>query len=591
MEKAQQTHAFPWLDRALIVLAALAVWAHTISFEFVWDDLQFIVENQSIRSMENLPAMLSRRDAQSSLPDHFILYRPVRTVAYAVFHLIGGGPEPRAAIYHAANIVGHAFTAMLLGSVAFGLLRRFGGPSAEFARLGALFIGLAFAVHPIVSEVVGWAKSFDDILATVFCLGALAQLIAWRDGERLRLGVAIGLFALAVYSKESAVPFALVPFAYFWLLLREPFGRSVKLGSGFALVAAIFVFHRHLVLGQSSQTAPISGTYAQTLIDTIPSAATYVRLGFGIPPFNIDYAFLERGRSLLSGPVLLGAFVILAFVAVTVLALRSERWRVLGFGLLWAALFFIPVSNVIPTMQFMAERFLYLPLVGLLIAGGFLLIQIRSKKVMVAISCAAIAIWSVVAWDRSWIWHDDLTLFVQTAIEGPRNPVMEGNAAASILSLPTVKKVTQPTQSAPPSPAEIESAIRTLTTARKAMPTQPALANALGTCWASVRNLKKAIPCFRDAVGAAPKKVTFCRNLGNALIHAGKLADAKQVLQKLLTVHPNDVPLLRMLCGVVMSQKQYDEAIPLIARLKQVDPTSPDYDLWLKQIPEKVATE
>jgi hypothetical protein len=581
MDSARVNQTFRWIDHALIALAVLIVWGHTASFQFVWDDRLFIVENQSIRSLANLPEMLSRRDAQSSLPEHFILYRPVRTVAYALLHQASGGPEPHATLYHLANVAGHALTAMLLGSVSFGLLQRFGGTPPGSVRLAAVFIGLAFAVHPVVSEVVCWTKSLDDILATFFCLGALSQLAAWRDGQHLRLGTAIALFALAVYSKESAVPFALIPLAYFWLLLGMPLGRSVRLASGFAVTAAVFVVHRHFVLGQTSQTAPISGTYAQTLIDTIPSATTYTRLALGIPPFNIDYAFLDRGRALFSLPVVAGVFVLLAFVATTVMALRSERWRVCGFGLLWAMLFFIPVSNVVPTMQLMAERFIYLPLAGLLIAGGCLLATVRSTMVAVTATCAVIGTWLVVAWQRSWIWHDDLTLFVQTAASGPRNRTMEGNAAATILNLPHIKKVTM---TAAASPAEIQIAIRALTTARNAFPDQPALANALGACWAQAHELGKAIECFRDAVTAAPKNLTFCRNLGYTLIEAGRLPNAKLVLEKLLAVHPDDVPMLRMKCQVLISLKEYDEAMPLITRLKQADPESPAYDQWLREI-------
>jgi len=572
------------MDYLLIALATAAVWAHTISFQFVWDDRQFIVENQSIRSLANLPAMLTRRDAQSSMPEHFALYRPVRTVAYALLN--GGSAGPHPASYHLANVVGHGITAMLLCSVSFALLRRFGGASAEAARAAALFIGLAFAVHPVVSEVVCWAKSFDDILAALFCLGSLSQLLKWKTGDHRRLGLAILLFGLGVYSKESAVPFALVPFVYSWVLLRQPVGRSVRLSFGFLLVAAIFVVHRHVVLGQTSQVAPISGTYLQTLIDTIPCAVTYLRLGLGFPPFNIDYAFLDHGHSLLSLQVLLGAAVLIATLIGAAIAARSQRWSLCGFGLLWAGLFFLPVANLIPMMQFMAERFLYLPLIGFLLAGGFLFLQIRNRRIALAAAVVVVSLWAFVGWDRSWIWRNNLALFVQTALTGPQNRVMENNALAEILNLPAVKKVTRPASNVAPSPDEITASIQILSTARKAFPDNPALANALGASWVSAHDLGKAIDCFYSATGVSPRNVSYGRNLGLALLQANRLPEAKAALTKLLTLHPEDIPLLRMLSGVLLSQKETDQARPYILRLKQLDPTSPDYDRWLREMPE-----
>jgi hypothetical protein len=383
-----------WLDYLILALATLAVWGHSYQFQFAWDDRPFIFDNESIRSWQQLPAMLFRSRCSvittGQVPS--ISSRCVQSPMHS-FNQIGGGLTPKPAVYHIANLIGHAIAAMLVCGVSSSLLRRFGETPAHKARIAGLLLGLAFTVHPIASEVVCWAKSFDDILAAIFCLGAVSQLLAWREGRHARLWAALGFFVLAVYSKESAVSFPLVALAYFWVLLRLPLARSVKLSGGFFVAAAAFVVHRHLVLGQTSQTVPISGSYWQSLIDTIPCALTYVRLGFGIPPFTIIYIDIELGASLLSPKVAGGALVLLTVAAATIMTLRSERWKLLGFGLLWAVAFFLPVSNIIPMMQFMAERFLYLPLVGLLLAAGFLLLQLRRDAIVrsrVHVSCAVV---------------------------------------------------------------------------------------------------------------------------------------------------------------------------------------------------------
>jgi tetratricopeptide (TPR) repeat protein len=587
MERSESNRKRPWLGYLLVAVATATVWGHTIQFQFTWDDRPFIVYNESIRSWRNLPAMLLRRDAQSSVPEKFCLYRPVRTVAYAFLNQIGGGPLPNPKVFHIANLAGHAIAAMLLCGVSGTLLMRFGGVSSNSARITGLLLGLAFAVHPVTSEVVCWAKSFDDILAAIFCLGALAQLLGWKDEHHGRLWVALGLFVLALYSKESAVSFALIAFAHFWILLRLPFVRSVKLSSGFFVAAAVFVIHRHVVLGQTSQTAPLSGSYWQSLIDTIPCALTYVRLALGFPPFTIVYAHLERGRGIFSGEVIAGALVLLAAGASTVLALRSSRWRLFGFGLLWAAVFFIPVSNIIPMMQYMAERFLYLPLLGLLLAVGFLVLQFRQARFAAIGACTAIGLWAAVAWDRSWIWTDDLTLFVQTAMNNPGNDAIEDNAIKTVLNLELVKRVTGVTKDKPPSATDIQNVLQALQSLRTAFPSNGLLANSTGMSWIAAGEPKKAIECFREAVNAEPTNAIYCRNLCEALINVGVLAEAEGVLRRLLPIHVNDVPLMRMLCGVLLSQKRVEEAVPLVNRLKELDPNSPEYDQWLAKAGEQ----
>jgi protein O-mannosyl-transferase len=582
MESTRSNQAFRWIEYALIVLVTLAVWGHTLRFGFVWDDWRFIVENQSIQSFNGLPAMLGSLEGQSSLPEKFCLYRPVRTVAWAVLVQLGGGPPANPVIFHAANLIGHALAAMLLCSVSMRLIQRFGGVSSRSSRIAALLVGLAFVVHPVVSEVICWAKSFDDILVAIFCLTAMSQLLSWKDGQNTRLWVAIGFFGLAVYSKESGVSFALVTLAYFWILLRLPFLCSLKLSSGFFVIAAIFIVHRHFVIGQTSQQEPLSGSYWQTLVDTIPCAVAYVRLALGIPPFNIAYVHLEQGQKLVSGPVLVGASVILLVMTVAVAAARSERWKLAGFGLLWGAAFFVPVSNIVPMMQFMAERFLYLPLIGFLLSGAAVLLQVAAKRIVLIGVCAGIAIWAFIARDRSLVWSDDLTLFVHTSMSGPRHWVIENNAASAILRIPHVKRAILPQGREKPSEADLNHSIQTLTTARKAFPANASLAQALGVCWANRGDLTKAIECFRDAAESNPREVTHCRSLARALIEAQRISEAERIIRKLLTVHSDDVPLNRMLCQVLVSQEQIEEAIALMNRLKQIDPTSPDYDRWIE---------
>ena len=70
------------------------------------------------------------------------------------------------------------------------------------------------------SEVVCWAKSLDDILAAFFTLAALWQLLR-PPGDKFGLGRALLFFALALYSKESAVPFAIVPLVIFRRIQRS----------------------------------------------------------------------------------------------------------------------------------------------------------------------------------------------------------------------------------------------------------------------------------------------------------------------------------------------------------------------------------
>src|SRR6266545_6171999 len=417
-----------WFPYLLIGLITLLVWGQTIRFDFVWDDHLFITKNKSIRSLKNIPEMFYSSDAQAS--EAAEVFRPLRTAHFAILNAITGKALPQPWISHLANVLWHTVAAMLLFSVARLLWERQPGVVSTSTRVMALLVSIGFAVHPVTSEVVCWAKSLDDIMAAVFVLAATRSLLKWKeDGYFL----ALICFLLAVYSKESAVPFALLVFfiAYGFLTLRLRW--SMALTAPFVLIAMVYTVHRHLVLGHSSQGAPLSGSYGQTLIDMFPVVTKYARLLWGVPPFCIDYSYWQGDLRFISGEVLVGAILLLVYVGITVWSLQRQAYWLAGFGLLWIGVFLIPVSNLVPMMQYMAERFLYLPLLGFLLALGALLLDAsRSARasrpepalrpyLLNTLAGITVLIWAALSWNRSGIWRDRLTLFVRSSLEHPRS--------------------------------------------------------------------------------------------------------------------------------------------------------------------------
>jgi hypothetical protein len=130
-------------------------------------------------------------------------------------------------------VLWHAGAAMLLYAVALLLFRQVLPDASERrSQCLALFTALAFAAHPVVSEVVCWAKSLDDAMAALFTLASMHALLRWQ-GDRRGYLLALFWFLLAVYSKISAVPFALIAFLIFFQVRTLAFARAVKFSSGF----------------------------------------------------------------------------------------------------------------------------------------------------------------------------------------------------------------------------------------------------------------------------------------------------------------------------------------------------------------------
>ena len=534
-----------WLLFLLLVAATVCVWGQTVTFAFVWDDFYFIRDLPSIRSLQNIPEMFYRLDAQSLRSHEFVVFRPLRNVLYALLYFLGGKAEPQPWLYHLANVLGHGATVMMLFATARVLLRRFGKnlPEVEIVRW-AFFVALAFAVHPVVSEVVCWAKSLDDILATFFTLAALHEVL--QPPEQLaarRRGLLF--FALAVYAKESAVPFALIVPAVCRGIHQLSLKKTVQRTVPFLLVAVVYMAHRHLVIGRSSQTAPISGSYAQTLVDMLPVASTYCRLMFGVPPFCIDYSYLQGGEKLCSPLVLSGLLLLLCLAGGAVLAWRSERGRLAGFGLLWTGLFLLPVANVLPMMQYLAERFLYLPLIGWLLAlAGILMVAPRAKQFRM-VGLGVVLCWGITAWQRSWIWRDELTLFTASSLDYPQCRRIENNAVSAIFHLPQIRQgFTQEHGNLeliePVDAAAMNNGANTLNAALEIYPENPNLLSAMAMLLAAAGKPERALLFFEKAARQSVQSVNVWLNCARAALAANQIPTARAAAEKAQALDPKN---------------------------------------------------
>ena len=529
----------PWFCYALIGLLTGLVWGATIRFGFVWDDSALVVQNPSIRSLKNLPAIFTSVKAQSA--EVAPSFRPMRTAFYALLYALGGKPEPQPWIFHLANIFWHGLAAMLLFSVAWRLCESVAGAAPPAARLTALLVALGFAAHPVLSEVVCWVKCLDDLMAAVFVLAATRCLLKWNGGGRgaTQYAAALAFFLLAAFSKESAVPLALMAFVIFAGLLKLPCRRSAALTVPFLLVAAFYAAWRHLVLGQSAQCAPISGSYAQTLIDMCPVALEYWRLLWGLPPFCADYDFMVGAppHPFFSGAVLGGVFLVLFFAALALWLWRRAPWRLSAFGLLWLGLFLLPVSNLVPMMQYMAERFLYLPMMGFLLAlGGLFLNGSRLRPRLALLAAAALpAIWTGTSLDQMGAWRDDLTLYMRAEFQHPGIKRIEHNAVASVFALP---QMTQWRTARTLTPGQAEQILTTLQRARRIYPENDRLTTQLGLTCAKIGRWPEAVAWLELAARQNPGFSERWFNLASVYERTGQTAKARAACAQALRLDP-----------------------------------------------------
>jgi hypothetical protein len=140
-------------------LLAVVLYAGTLHNPFVYDDLNEIVENPSIRGLSDLARVLTYNQA-----------RPLTNLSYAVDY-VRTGLDPVA--YHATNVALHATVVILLFVLIRQLSRDTAGVNARErlldADLGAFVAAALFAVHPMMTEAVGYVSSRPTCFVRCSC--------------------------------------------------------------------------------------------------------------------------------------------------------------------------------------------------------------------------------------------------------------------------------------------------------------------------------------------------------------------------------------------------------------------------------------
>jgi len=334
----------------------------------------------------------------------------------------------------------HACNVVLL----FYVLRKATGCVIRSAAVAWLF-----AVHPLNVECVAWIAERKSVLSMFFLLLALVAYGLYARNRSIgRYALVVVLFALGLAAKPMIVtlPVLLLLWDY-WPLQRvgaksEGCARSMPLLVAekiplFALSAAsswitLYAQRSGGALG-TAESLPL----ALRMENAIYSYAAYV--GKGIWPSRLAVFYPHPENSLAAWRVLAAALLV---VMITVAAwLYRERHRYLLAGWLWYLAALVPMIGIVQVgRQAMADRYAYLPFVGLFMiavwGGAELFARLRlSASVQIAIAAAVLVGYASVAFLQVNYWHNSYTLFAHTLQVTNRNGIAEDNFGAALMEM------------------------------------------------------------------------------------------------------------------------------------------------------------
>jgi Flp pilus assembly protein TadD len=554
----QRSDRIDVLIAAGLAVATLAVYGQVASHQFIGFDDQAYIQNNPM-----VTAGLTWKGIVWAFTTFYDSnWHPLAWIAHMVdvqmFGLDAGKHLLVNTLIHAANSV-----------LLFLFLKR-----VTEARWASAVVAALFALHPLHVESVAWAIERKDTLSTFFGLLTLLAYARYANAPSPTRYAAVALWlALGLMAKPMLVtwPFVLLVLDYWplrrvewrpadgmkrfakaWLpLVRE---KVPLIGLVAASMVLTWMAQRNVESGQMIFDAPVALRIPNALV----SYSQYIFLTFWPANLGIYYPFAPTGppiRRIVLAVVLLGV--------ITVIALRDvEKRPWLFMGWLWFVGTFLPVIGLVPIGigQAMADRYYYVPSIGLFVALVFGVAELASiwrigRRPVVALTAVTLALLASVTAVQASRWRDTDTLFQHTLSVTTDNLVVEYNYGYDLMQR-----------------GEYGRAIPHFAQALRIEPRFFAALVYMGLSLEKQGKPQDAITFYDRAVAVDPNNADVRTNLGLLLAREGRFSESARQLNEVLRLTPNSAEAHSNLGGVLLMAGQPEKSIPYLTTALRLKP-------------------
>jgi len=568
---------------ALLATALLVPFANLGTAEWVHDDNPAIVLNPLANPPIDLPGILHAPYFGPAPKWRFqTAFRPVVTLGFALEAQVSGR-DPT--VSRVVSLLWHALAAALLGVAVMWLGSTRAGRAPTWRDAGGGSLAAAILVlHPAIAEA--WVLPAYRPEPQAFALGLGATLLAARGvlaqgrAAWVWIGAAIGVYALALGSKETAVVWPAIGLAAAWILGVER-ARWPRIGGvvgiALAMVGALFAWRAHVFGAALAGAVPFADN---PLVDAGVSARFLTGLEltlrallllFSPTELRPDYTFdafhvsTEWGWS-----VLIPVGVLAGFAWIVATGVRRDSTGVVAVCLVGALAFWLPVSNlIVPSTVIFADRLLYgVVAFAAAAAMGVSACVKRQPEMMPRERLWWIGVTALVALIFAWAsfsypseFKNDSTFYALGAKRAPRSARMRFDHGR-MLALE----------------GNLDAATRELEAARGILPSDPETSLLLGQIRHRSGDLDGATDALKNADRLAEgRRPDVLDELARVALTARKAGVALDAASRLVALRParRDARLLRLSALVATGAAEADTERTALARRA----TGPDGDL------------
>jgi len=404
-----------WVRCLFLIALGIIIHFPALSGELVWDDASLVRDNPLIKSPLLFGETFRHYLALDGSSPH---YRPLQNISYFFDYLVWNS-DPFG--YHLSNLFWHVGSGLLLYFLLLRLLRSFRDRFTEQSIAAAAFcIALFWIVHPVHSAAVDYISGRADSLAFFFACAAWLLFLKARSVVSCLGRYALAVFAAALAlaslcSRETGCVWMLIFLVHLFGFDREQSWRSKMIGLAVCLgLISIYAALRQLPSEHllSSAAAPLPLVERAFLM--LRALGDYGRLM--VFPANLHVERSVRSSALLP---FFGAITAATLIYGALRKGKAQPVRVLGA--VWFVLAFLPISNLFTLNATVAEHWLYLPSVGLIIfvAGACLELSAGRPAFLTVAACVVALIgFSARSFVRSSDWVDSEIFYSRSLAAG-----------------------------------------------------------------------------------------------------------------------------------------------------------------------------
>jgi Flp pilus assembly protein TadD len=539
-----------------LIVTTLAVYWQMTNHEFLnYDDDIYITKNHHVQAgLEGIAWAFTATDAAN--------WHPLTWVSHMLdAQLYGMNPGQ----HHMTNLLFHIVNTLLL----FLIFKRMTG---HLWRSG--FIAALFTLHPLHVESVAWVAERKDVLCAFFWMLTMYSYVRYVERpEANRYFLVLLFFMMGLMAKPMIVtlPFALLLLDY-WPLRRFRFGRSDSSKSGQERLFAL-----HLIL----EKAPLFLlTAASSVVTLLVQQSGEAMAALDVLPLNVrignalvsyagylgkmfwphEMAVLYPHPGELPLWQIVGACLLLISISLLAISTAKQRpWFIVGW--LWYIGTLVPVIGLVQVgTQAMADRYTYVPLIGIFIVIAWFVPELVArrphKKILLAtLAIICLSILMTATWIQVRYWENSTALFKHTLNVTANNHIAHTKLGEAL--------------------AEQNRTVEAIRHYSEALRIEPGFVQAhlnMGDAHASLGNSEDAVYYYNKALQKKPNYEKAHNNLGNVMARQGNFEAAVYHYNEALKINPNYAGAYYNLGKIAANQGKIEEAIFYFKKTLEVSP-------------------